>query len=349
MIQKIQSTDYLKRLNNMTADEKDGYLERVGEWLDCQAPMILKRMSDDVSRFQNVLQCGASWNDDECKAWTDGAVLLTALAAKKETWLPDMLYVKAARQAIRQMVLILREIPQISRTTLPVTAEAPAEDGKAENAKEDQPEAKAGSQQESQTVAGEPLKPGAKAVPARPTHIDQYVHLLPKKTQERAAMYAPLMRELEVARENARTLMDAGGPADKIESWAKAATNTDEKIKAIRKELDDEWDKLVKNGTVTVDEFGNAHVTAPDVKESDEKKPDEKDAAKKAEDAKRVDYLKKWLRDTRTAASDERRQQWEKNCRELLELGGEMTDSIRKAAEFYGVDLAQTSQASQKQ
>lgn len=56
-------------------------------------------------------------------------------------------------------------------------------------------------------------------------------------------------------------------------------------------------------------------------------------------EVKRREYLKKWLRDARTNPSDERRKQWTKNCKELLALGGEITDSIRKAGEYYGVDL----------
>lgn len=80
-------------------------------------------------------------------------------------------------------------------------------------------------------------------------------------------------------------------------------------------------------------------MTEEEKKAAAEKRATEKAEAKQAEDAKRREYLKKWLRDTRTNPSDERRKQWTKNCKELLALGGEITDSIRKAGEYYGVDM----------
>lgn len=418
MIVKISSNDYLKRFDNMAAEEKDGYLERVGEWLDRQAPMLLKRAVDEAAVFQNVIQVAAVWNDTECLAWTDGARLLTALNATADTWLPDMLYVKSAKRAIRQMVLVLSSMNN-GNDTRGKAKEEPAEGtGKATQAVAPFPK---GTADGGGTVGDHDREEKVKPFPVRPKHIDQYVHLLPKKTQERAATVRGLLRELDIAREKARCLSDAGGHPDKVAMWAKAATKIDDKVRAIYNELDAEWARLVSNGTVTVDEFGNAHVVetppsagqqqeqphdeqpaeeAPAVEApaeevpaaeeeqpaeeqtpaaeeapAEEETPDdgsqepqpakgrpgrpamtdeekkaaaerraaakaEKIAARKAEeDAKRLEYLKKWLRDTRTAVSDERRRQWEENCGELLALGGEVTDSIRKAAEHYGAAL----------
>lgn len=224
------------------------------------------------------------------------------------------------------------------------------------------------------------------AIPPRPKHIDQYIHLLPEKTQEKAKQYGPLKREIEAARENMRLLMnDAHSSAADREKWAKLAARNDEKIAKINAELDREWEKVAATGRVVVDDLGMAHLlpadgeaepavaqqeTQPETEsqeplalnpEPEKRKPGrpamteeekkvaaEKRAAeraaasaekKKAEDDKRREYLKKWLRDTRTNPSDERRKQWTKNCKELLALGGEITDSIRKAVEYYGVDL----------
>ena len=103
------------------------------------------------------------------------------------------------------------------------------------------------------------LEPGA---PVRPRHIDQYVHLLPKATQERAATVKGLLTELDAARENARKLMEAGEHSDKIELWAKKATKLDNAVKAIYRELDTEWAKVVEQGRVVVDDLGNAHVVS---------------------------------------------------------------------------------------
>lgn len=205
------------------------------------------------------------------------------------------------------------------------------------------------------------------AIPPRPKHIDQYVHLLPEKTQERAKQYGPLKREIEAARENMRLLMnDPHSSAADREKWAKLAARNDEKIAKINAELDREWEKVAATGRVVVDDLGMAHLlpaegeaepavtqqeTQPET-DKPEQEPENPEPEKRKpgrpkkqpemsdeEKAKRREYLKKWLRDTRTQPSDERRKQWTKNCKELLALGGEMTDSIRKAGEYYGVDL----------
>lgn len=242
------------------------------------------------------------------------------------------------------------------------------------------------------------------AIPPRPKHIDQYVHLLPEKTQEKAKQYGPLKREIEAARENMRLLMnDPHSSAADREKWAKLAARNDEKIAKINAELDREWEKVAATGRVVVDDLGMAHLL-PDGEPSEGSRfkvqgssdntdpapspaptmggePAAEDAAKEhgsstplpsrggagvgsdtsepekrkpgrpkkqpemsdEEKAKRREYLKKWLRDTRTQPSDERRKQWTKNCKELLALGGEITDSIRKAGEYYGVDLTRIS------
>lgn len=257
------------------------------------------------------------------------------------------------------------------------------------------------------------------AIPPRPKHIDQYVHLLPEKTQERAKQYGPLKREIEAARENMRLLMnDPHSSAADREKWAKLAARNDEKIAKINAELDREWEKVAATGMVVVDDLGMAHLLPAEGEQTEKQEAAEpavtqqetqqnSEAAGKSagtvaseqdrdgiaeqetkqgealaagalgeqsetlvtkgtqelagtvatepkrkpgqpkkqpemsdeEKAKRREYLKKWLRDTRTNPNDDRRKQWTKNCKELLALGGEITDSIRKAGEYYGVDL----------
>ena len=101
----------------------------------------------------------------------------------------------------------------------------------------------------------------SKMVPARPKHIDQYVHLLPKATQERASQYGELMQQLGEARDNMQLLMDDGHASAKSrEQWAKQATRIDKKIRAIREELDREWEKVVAANRIALDAFGNAYV-----------------------------------------------------------------------------------------
>ncbi len=427
MIQKIKNDEYLSRLDNMPADEKDDYLKRVGDWLENQAPLLRKRRDDEASRFQNVLQCGIMWNDKECQAWTDGVRLLTALVANGDTWLPDMLYTKSAKRAIRNMVSCFKD--QISGSRDGIAGQQAKQVVKEESAVDTRkgtqavapfrtvnngnqdgeanltPDTKVtGTEKNLQPPLGRRtlarqeisnLKPEA----VRPKHIDQYIHLLPAGTQEKAATIRGLLRDMDAARDNARKLMDANEHPDKIAQWAKTVARLDEKVNAIYKEIDAEWNRLVAEGRVMIDDLGNAHVAECPVedaaKEQESEAPTQEDreqavgqehdaeqqqgdgqqeaqeqaaeegqqpaddapqeaknkggrpalteeqkAARKAEkDAKRLEYLKKYLRDTRTKATPERQKQWKKNLNELLKLGGEITESIRKAADTYGINV----------
>jgi hypothetical protein len=365
MITKISSNEYLRRVDNMDVAERDVYLKRVGEWLKTQAPLLMARANDDVARFQNAIQCSAMWNDDECRAWEDGARLLTAMAGKTDTWLPDMLYVKAAKRSIGQMISVIKnEELRVKKDTGAQAKPLPKDSGRMQVAKAKEAGYVApfrGVDQGNHDGEGEPQNTEAQKVitplanregqgvslPVRPKHIDQYVHLLPQKTQEKAATVKGLLRDLDVAREKMRLLMDDQHASDDSRAqWAKTVTKLDEKVNAIYKELDAEWEKLVQSGRVTVDDLGNAHVL-PDADATGaaaaernngitELRNNREEVAAKE---KRIEYLKKWLRDSRTKASDERKEQWEQNCRELLSLGGELTDSIRKAGEHYGVNL----------
>ena len=360
MIEKIQNSEYLKRFDNMTAGEKEDYLNRVGEWFERLAPMLKKKAGEEMARFQNALQCSASWNDEECMAWNEGARLLSALAATAETWLPDMLYVKSARRAILQMTMVIMSV---------VREKTPAKE-----AKEDRAE---GTGKETRGVATFPKgashgdsgkgdkdaedKPSdVKPSVVRPKHIDQYIHLLPEKTQQKAATVQGLLRDLDVARQKMALLMDdPKSGADSRAQWAKTATNLDSKLKAIYKEIDAEWDKLVKAGRVTVDDLGNAHIVEqkkedpkdepkdkkagrPQMTEQEKaQKKAEKEAAKAAENQKKAALLRKWLIDMRNAKTDEQKKKWEAKYKEMVKLGGlqAVTDKVRQAAEYYSVDI----------
>ena len=403
MIQKIKSVEYLKRCDNMSGAERQSLGDRVGQWLRSGARLLARRAEEPDARMLNVMQVSAGWNDQECAAWEEGARLLTAFSGVTDTWLPEMIYVKAAKRSIRRMTEVLKG--QGCPHPLPVKdgSGRPQEGGAGERnrrieeenankaAKEDP--AKTNGNGRDKIAVQQTMTAQASSIVPRPKHIDQYVHLLPEKTQERAAQYGPLKREIEAARENMRLLMnDPHSSAQEREKWAKLAARNDEKIARINAELDREWEKVAATGRVAVDDLGMAHIIGPETggdsipqaepaaepsgegiqepaaepaaepaqepkrkpgrpamteeekKAAAEKRAEEKaagkEARKKAEDDKRREYLKKWLRDTRTAPSDERCKQWKKNCRELVELGGEITDSIRKAGEYYGADPA---------
>lgn len=308
MIQKIRSDEYLKRFDNMSASEKEVFLNRVGEWLREQAPLLIAKGEYDCARYQNVIQCSAGWNDAECKAWTEGVRLLSALAFVVDTWLPDMLYSKSAKRCIGKMTSILS---------------APAGDVSASP----------------QPSAITP-QPSAITAPVRPKHIDQYVHLLPKKTQERAAKYGPLMRELDEVRRKEQMLMDASDvSSSKHEAMAKHIVAIDTQIKNIKKELDAEWDKLAKSGRVGVDALGNAYVKDIDHSPLTAELTSEQKARRRE--------LRKWLTDTRRGregqAREERIIKWRENWKEYLTLEPRekalADQKIMEAAVFYGIDI----------
>lgn len=341
MITKIQVNGYLGRMDNMSAADRAAFLGRVGEWLDGQCPLLQSKGGEDLARFQNVLQCSAAWNDAECRAWQEGVSLLSALVAVADTGLPDALYAISAKRAIRKLISALSSVfkgqeyveamdvePAVAAAWAPEKPAAPMF---------------------TKPGASAPVKlnTGVAAEPVRPKHIDQYVHLLPRKTQERAAMVKELLHQMEIGRENARLLMnDGNAKGDDIAKWANLATKCDAEVKSIYRELDAEWAKLVKSGRVVVDDLGNARVVTaaekPEPENGEKPEPDnaEKRGLSRAEKReRRLEYLKKWLRDTRTKPSEERAKMWRKNCKELVKLGGEITDTIKKAGEYYGVTL----------
>jgi len=366
MIRKIQSSEYLRRMDNMTAGEKGEYQKRVGEWLDKQSILLIPKIQDSLSVFQNAVQCSILWNDAECKAWCEGAQLLTALAGKADTWLPDMLYAKSAKRSIKQMIKNLSSVFSASKENGGngrMVGGAAKEKGYG-NAAQARPEVEVtkeepadGTGRATQAVAANPavsqqgtqLKP----VPVRPKHIDQYVHLLPESTQKKAATVQGLLRELDVARENMRLLMnDPKSKSDSRAQWAKMATTLDAKVKAIYRELDAEWEKLVQSGRVTVDDLGNAHVVdAPadgsPTETADTASSQEQKTELTSEQKAQIKSLRSWLRDTRGPKEagekhDAYITRWKEKYQEMVELGGKdtVTEAVEKAAELYGIELS---------
>lgn len=190
-------------------------------------------------------------------------------------------------------------------------------------------------------------------VPARPKHIDQYVHLLPKATQERAAGYGELMRQLGEARDNMQLLMDDDhASAKNREQWAKQATKIDKKIRTIREELDREWEKVAESGRVRVDALGNAFLV-PDGESSDTTADGEggeqEPAELTSEQKKRRRDLRKWLIDLRRGKEgkdrEKRIEQWRVNWQEYLTLEPKEKaledEKILEAAKHFGIDLTQ--------
>lgn len=363
----------------MTASEKHDFAERVGDWLQRAPRLLLPKADEPLARMQNVLQMGSGWNDNEQSAFNEGARLLTPFMGVAETWLPDMLYAKAARRSIHRIIDILTTqgeliIEKPTSKPLPTddavqantasVAPAPASDQPVSSVhrKRGRPRKNPVDSTPTATVASQPAD--VQTVVPRPRHIDQYIHLLPEKTQKRAATYGKLMRFLGEARHNMRMLMDDPHASSvDCQRWASVATRTDENIADIRRELDQEWNKVVATGQVIIDEFGVARIVDPatgkviDVEPKvtitedghedklEEKKTEDKPKRRhrekltEEEKAKRITYLQKWLRDPRASVSDERRKQWEQNARELVRLGGCLTDSIRRAGEHYGAKL----------
>lgn len=383
MIRKIQNHEYLKRYDNMSADERDGYMKRVGEWVKNCYPCLRDKTDNFEARIQDAITASAGWNDAECQAFEEGAVLLSATASMTDTWLPDMLYKKAARRAVQKIIDVLAAVlsggalegikqkgesaktaehtpytvkaSDSARVNAGIAKEAllqgapfqdPADghiaggDNKGESKKEDV----RGKMEDSSAIS--PQTSGI--TPARPNHIDQYVHLLPQKTQERAAKYGPLMRELDETREKERLLMDdPTASAKDREALAKRITAIDKEIRSIKKELDVEWEKLAKSGRVVVDDLGNARILPP--QQGEEQQPASETPQAPVEltseqKAKRRD-LRKWLVDTRRGNGDTREEhvkKWKDNFKEYLTLEGDAAyadEKVKAAAEHYGIDM----------
>ena len=185
---------------------------------------------------------------------------------------------------------------------------------------------------------------GENLVPVRPKHIDQYAYLLPKGTQERAGAVRGLLRELDEARENMRLLMeDVNAKPDARAAWAKRVAKIDSKLKGIYKELDAEWEKLVKSGRITVDALGNASVWPSPQNGEAQDTPAELTSEQKA---RRRD-LRKWLIDLRRGKEGEARkkriEQWKENWKEYLTLepleSALKDEKVVTAAAHFGVEI----------
>ncbi len=365
MVRKIQSDEYLKRYDKMTVAERQAYKDRVGQWLRYGGRLLPVRAGDFDARLQNVLMVSVSWNDAECQAFEEGAQLLSALVNSADTWLPDLLYIKSAKRAINNMIRTLSSISFIdTRGAGAPVHQKPKEEPSGKTLKEAEAvgggyiptgkpagtvaDTKAGTVAVTSVDKNPIEKPTSTvaAVPVRPKHIDQYVHLLPVKTQERAAKVKDLLRELDYAREKARLLM--GSPQsspDDMAVWAKKATACDNAVRRIYNELDAEWEKLVKSGRIEVDVFGNARVVAdgePSVTVAGREKPE-----LTSEQKHRRRELRKWLIDTRRGtegkAREKRIEQWKENWKEYLTL--ESLDAALKdekivaASAHFGIDI----------
>lgn len=357
MVQKLQASAYLKRYDNMTADERRAYEERVGEWLKDGAPLLDVKTEDFGARLQNVLQVSGGWNDQECLVFEDGVRLLSALASTGETWLPEMLYVKSAKRAIRRIVEMLETIfvdakAKNNDITVGLIVDSEAREVPAvETRKGTQALASfqggagdgdiAGGDHKGET--GIKVRQESYAAPVRPKHIDQYVHLLPQKTQERAAQVKDLLRGLDESREKMRLLMDDPTAKDSDrEAWAKKATSIDNKVRKIYDELDSEWEKLVKQGRVVVDDLGNAHV----INGAEEPAPEmEVPSELTSEQKARRRELRKWLVDTRRGNGDSREEhvrKWKENFKEFLSFDGDAAfgdEKVKAAAAHYGINM----------
>lgn len=334
MIRKLSIDIYMKRTTMMTGAEKKEYLNRVGEWYAQQAPMLLEKANEAGAVLQNISQCSIAWNDVERKAWDDGAILLSALYGHEDTWLPDKLYTISAKRCIRRMVDCLQRQTESktkeSDKTVPVVKEPEQQPQKTDDNK----------QSPSDTTA--PDTSGN--IPPRPKHIDQYVHLLPPATQERAAQVRTLLRDLDDARQNLNRLIEAKECSDKTEMWARKATRLDNAVKKIFQEIDTEWEKVVATGRVGVDDFGNAYVKDMDSSAvATEQTPD---IVLTSEQKQRRRDLRKWLTDTRRGNGDTREEhlkKWNENFKEYLTLEPKekaMADQkILEAAKHYGIEL----------
>ena len=386
MIKRITVGEWLKRYDNMTEDERLMLAERVGEWLEHQAPILTPKTEEPLARLQDVMQMGGAWSKDEQEAFMEGVKLMTSFARATDTWLPEAIYKKSVKRSVLHIIDVLTTFrPKLTTILESVVPQKSVPTEAAQPSPEVAPKLRGrGRPPKEKTVKDENPSPSDKipsqnaknvaqnakllttdlnTIVPRPKHIDQYIHLLPEGTQKRAAQYGALMNDLGTARTNMRLLLDdPQSTATERERWAKAAVKIDNRIAALRKELDDEWGRVVATGHVVLDDLGMAHLVDPQTgkvndpkpkvtiptddkkgttkpKRSHHKKSESEKAMTDEEKKKRISYLQKWLRDPRPEATPERKKQWELNIKELISLGGRVTKSIVKAGEHYGVKI----------
>jgi len=388
MIKKLTTGEYLKPYGDMTAQEREAYRKRVGEWLRTAGKRLLALTDRPMAKAQNMMMMSARWEKKDCEAAHEGAVLLTALMAVTETWLPSQLWVKSAWRAIRHINSVLSEVKsekskvkneaddgkilqtKVQRAQTKAQTKSTDKQGGKPSQTQIEVQTKANAMQttpsgtlgpkgrlpkqeptgaleaqgktqgnpatESQgTLPAEVSTPSLQGragegspVPVRPKHIDQYAYLLPKGTQERAGAVRGLLREFDETRENMYLLMeDANAKPDARAAWARKATRIDGTLKGIYKELDSEWEKLVKSGRVTVDALGNVYFVEggqsdrnTQSNQSSQSNPTELTSEQKA----RRRELRKWLIDLRRGkegeAREKRIEQWKMNWKEYLTL-----------------------------
>lgn len=396
MIKKILVRDYLKGYGDMTAEEREAFVVRVGEWLAQDGARLLTLTDRPMARSQNLMTITTRWTTEDAKAVTDGIMLMSALVGVADTWLPTQIYMKSAYRAIRQVVSVLSEVKseelRVKNFPTPskVTAHNTSGRGAAAHYNQEPKRAAGAGAGKPQALptpvgAGAVSSPSAKqqgteaalmvdetkympwqrvkeevqcaVVPARPKHIDQYVHLLPKPTQERAGQYGELMRQLGEARDNMQLLMDDDHASAKSrEQWAKQATRIDKKIRAIREELDREWEKVAESGRVVIDGLGMAHLVPTsqcnatqneDGTAADGEGGEQEPAELTSEQKKRRRELRKWLIDLRRGKEgkdrEKRIEQWRVNWREYLTLEPKekalVDEKILEAAKHFDINI----------
>lgn len=352
MIYRIAPNEWLKKTSNMTTAEKQDLSKRIGAWLGREAKVLLPKADEPSARMMSVEQVCGGWTTDAQNAFNEGVRLLTPFVGVADTWLPTMIYVKAAKRSIYRMINILTYcLPRLGVTPKPVPDAEPAPQSC--NRKDAEP-------QSHTTAQLQPVSMDLNIAVPRPKHIDQYIHLLSKETQKRAAEYGQLTKDLGTARSNMRLLLDdSKATATERERWAKTAVALDQKIGDLRKELDTEWSKLTAQKRVSVDVFGVAHILDDKEKElelghkvsakknrkgeqlskTSKKKSGPNKQPTEEERAARIKYLQKWLRDPRPAATPEHKKKWQDNAMELIKLGAELSESIKKTGAFYKIKI----------
>ena len=67
----------------------------------------------------------------------------------------------------------------------------------------------------------------------------------------------------------------------------------------------------------------------------------EKEARKKADNARKAALVRKWLIDTRNAKTDDQKKKWIAKYKEMVKLGGDdtVTDKVLEAAKYYDINL----------
>ena len=317
----IDKKEFMKDFQQMSSVEQKDYFERIDKWNEETFPQLLAQVT--------------SWMNVPVKEFNEGLKLVSAIKRARPFVIAHRSY-KKVDVVLNKMRSLLVEIQEKSgrsklrtissddkRKWFAVTEvrSAPDENGVVTVRKYEEPE-----------VDGR-----------RPQHVSEYIHLLPKELQSKAANLKQMHMELAMYRGEAEELSkDAHATKEQVAEKARKAVDTEQCIRLLYATLDAAYKKATGK-KMTEDEQALLMEEEQPVsfKRAGEYTKEEIDAMApgKMKDelvSARIDADKRYLRRD-VKVTDEYKKQLEIRTKELLEWGVEIGDKGKQKLAEAGV------------